>query len=129
MEVVSKLSEGDECELKVLQAKKDVYSKILEDIQLVLDSASEDRDTEEISEDESLKDNPPYYYLYFAIENNEATEFYLETDVLITQTNISDMNKKISSLSDTSGVDYGASRVYEVPRIDYIFKDGILEKV
>jgi len=29
---------------------------------------------------------------------------------------------------DSSGVLYGASRIYEVNKIDYILKNGILEK-
>jgi hypothetical protein len=125
---ISKISENQKCALKVLQAKKMVYLDVLKDIQLVLHSVSDDTQIEDVIED-ILEDKPPYYYLYFAIEDGINKEFYLKTDILITQSNISEMNKKISSLRNTSGVEYGASRVYEVNTIDYIFENGILEKV
>jgi len=125
---ISKLSKNQKCDLKVLEAKKEAYLSILNEVQRVLSSTSIDS-KKEIQINEIIEDNSPYYYLYFSIENGNNTEFYLKSDTLVTQSNISEFNKKISSMRKTSGVSYGASRVYEVVEVDFIYENGILEKV
>ncbi len=111
----------DSREFAILKSREETYYDVLNHIKSFENESDENSSIEE----EKIVDDAPFFYEFVVINSTNREDFIVKSDILITQSNISDINKKLRVLRKEENGDYGAERIYDSEiNMDYELLNG-----
>ncbi len=109
------------------KVRKETYEAILSEIDYLL--SLPDLSLSSIPKKIELEDNidiPPYFYIFTILGIDEKKEFCVESDFLVTQTNISKVNSRLRNIRNEK-YEYGVVRVNDpIDLIDYKLEGEVI---
>ncbi len=105
----------------ILKSRAETYYDVLNHIK----SFENEVDENILLEQDIVVEEPPFFYNFVVINSKNREDFIVKSDVLITQSNISDINKKLRVIRKEENADYGAERIYDSEiHMDYELLNG-----
>ncbi len=105
----------------ILKSRADTYYDVLNHIK----SFENEVDENILLEQDIVVEEPPFFYNFVVINSKNREDFIVKSDVLITQSNISDINKKFRVFRKEENDIYGVERIYDSEnQMDYELLNG-----